>query len=69
MDKPLCVLYIRYSTLGQSEGTSAERQLEYAKKYADTHDLLLDDNSIYRDLGMSQPFQESMLTTVNLEYF
>jgi len=53
MEKPLCISYIRFSSLAQSEGSSVERQLELSRKYAEEHDLILDDKLSYRDLGKS----------------
>ena len=44
--------YVRFSSLKQKHGASADRQLEAATKYAHTHDLIL-DTSTYKDLGVS----------------
>ncbi|ACM18967.1 resolvase-like serine recombinase [Geotalea daltonii FRC-32] len=53
MGKPLCISYIRFSNVSQSDGSSVERQLELSQKYAEEHGLILDDKLSYRDLGRS----------------
>jgi DNA invertase Pin-like site-specific DNA recombinase len=49
---PRCYSYARFSSEKQSEGSSLERQLDAATKYAHTHGLVLDP-SRYTDLGVS----------------
>lgn len=53
MSKPLCIAYIRFSSVIQKEGASLERQLEKCLRYAEKHHLDLNENDIYRDLGKS----------------
>ena len=53
MERPLCISYIRFSSISQSDGSSLERQVELSRKYAEEHNLSLDDTLSYRDLGKS----------------
>ena len=43
--------YVRFSTLGQADGDSLNRQLSAAEAFAEAHDLELD--TTYRDTGVS----------------
>ncbi|NVN90448.1 MAG: recombinase family protein [Desulfuromonadales bacterium] len=45
--------YIRFSTPEQSKGDSHRRQQQKAKEYALQHNILLDENLTFRDLGRS----------------
>jgi DNA invertase Pin-like site-specific DNA recombinase len=44
--------YVRFSTKGQADGASLNRQLKSAREYAAKNNLQLDDSS-YQDLGVS----------------
>ncbi|HEY9074270.1 MAG TPA: recombinase family protein, partial [Desulfobaccales bacterium] len=45
--------YIRFSTPGQEEGDSLRRQTEQSEKYAQAHNLTLDDSLRLQDRGIS----------------
>jgi len=45
--------YIRFSTKAQIEGDSENRQLEATKKFCKENDLILDESTTLRDLGLS----------------
>lgn len=45
--------YIRFSSLKQRAGTSIDRQLEYAKRWAAEHGMVLDESLTMRDEGLS----------------
>ena len=45
--------YVRFSDPEQEKGHSLERQMTYAKGYADRHNLLLDESLTMRDEGLS----------------
>jgi len=45
--------YLRFSTPEQMKGDSLWRQLELARAYASAHDLALDEELSFRDLGVS----------------
>jgi DNA invertase Pin-like site-specific DNA recombinase len=45
--------YVRFSTPNQGRYDSVRRQIALAGKYADEHDLSLDDSLSFRDLGVS----------------
>ena len=45
--------YIRFSTAEQAKGDSFRRQTELAERYAATHNLQLDRELTFRDLGIS----------------
>lgn len=45
--------YLRFSTPEQSKGDSFRRQTENAKRYAELHDLELDETLTFQDLGVS----------------
>ena len=45
--------YVRFSKPIQKEGDSLDRQMAYAKKYAEEHNLILDDSLSMRDEGLS----------------
>ena len=50
---PKAYSYIRFSTPEQSKGDSYRRQLEMARRYADSHGLELDETLTFEDLGVS----------------
>ncbi|WP_164757588.1 MULTISPECIES: recombinase family protein [unclassified Mesorhizobium] len=45
--------YVRFSTPEQAAGDSLRRQTDKAAKYAAKHNLILDDKTTFRDLGLS----------------
>ena len=45
--------YIRFSSAEQANGHSMDRQMDYAKKYAETNNLLLDESLTMKDEGLS----------------
>jgi DNA invertase Pin-like site-specific DNA recombinase len=45
--------YVRFSSAPQEKGDSLRRQTEYSRRYAEKHDLDLDDTLNLRDLGLS----------------
>lgn len=45
--------YLRFSAAKQAAGASAARQSEYARRWADDHNMLLDDTLSMRDEGLS----------------
>ncbi len=45
--------YLRFSTPEQAVGDSRRRQIELARRYADAHDLDLDETLTFHDLGVS----------------
>lgn len=49
---PVAYSYVRFSSAQQRLGASLARQLELARHYAHTHDLVLDEHS-YKDMGIS----------------
>ena len=49
--QPFVISYARYSSAGQREGTSLERQAEYAQRWADANGMEL--NKTLRDQGVS----------------
>ena len=49
--QPFVISYARYSSTAQREGTSLERQAEYAQRWADAHGMTL--NTTLRDQGIS----------------
>ncbi|WP_250532393.1 recombinase family protein [Caballeronia sp. ATUFL_F1_KS39] len=51
--KPRVYSYLRFSNMRQKAGTSMERQLEYATKWATERGLELDTNLVMRDEGRS----------------
>ncbi|MBC8748784.1 MULTISPECIES: recombinase family protein [Paraburkholderia] len=50
--------YTRFSSLKQAAGTSAERQAEYAAKWAASHSLEQDESLTMRDEGLSAYHQK-----------
>jgi len=52
-NKPKAYSYIRFSTTEQERGDSLRRQESEAKKYAEEHGLILDENQQFKDLGKS----------------
>lgn len=50
---PKVFSYLRFSDPKQAAGSSAERQLDYAKRWAAEHGLALDDTLTLRDEGLS----------------
>jgi DNA invertase Pin-like site-specific DNA recombinase len=53
MPKAKAYSYIRFSTPDQIKGDSLRRQTEQSKKYAEDHELELDERFSLRDLGIS----------------
>lgn len=51
--RPRAYSYVRFSTPEQSAGDSLRRQTDKAVKYAAQHNLILDDKTTFRDLGVS----------------
>lgn len=49
---PRCYSYVRFSSEKQRHGSSLDRQIEAATRYAHNHSLVL-DTSTYKDLGVS----------------
>lgn len=45
--------YLRFSTPEQAKGDSRRRQMESSARYADLHDLVIDDTLTFHDLGVS----------------
>ena len=45
--------YIRFSTPEQAKGHSLDRQMTYAREYAEKHNLVLDESLTMRDEGLS----------------
>src|SRR5690242_10265041 len=45
--------YLRFSTPEQLKGDSFRRQLDAARRYAEQHGLVLDEELTFRDLGVS----------------
>jgi DNA invertase Pin-like site-specific DNA recombinase len=45
--------YLRFSTPEQMKGDSLRRQTELARRYADQHGLMLDEDLTFQDLGVS----------------
>ena len=50
--------YIRFSTPEQAKGHSLQRQLSYAREYAEKHNLVLDESLTLRDEGLSAYHQK-----------
>ena len=51
--RPRAYSYLRFSTPEQAAGDSRRRQTELAERYAKAHDLDLDDQLTFHDLGVS----------------
>src|SRR5437016_4128721 len=51
--RPRAYSYLRFSTPEQAAGDSRRRQTELADRYARAHDLELDDQLTFHDLGVS----------------
>ena len=51
--RPKVYSYIRFSTPEQAKGHSLDRQLDYAKSYAEQNDMVLEDRLTMRDEGLS----------------
>lgn len=51
--RPLVISYARFSSAGQAEGTSLQRQLENAEKYAAANGLVIDHKHSLSDAGVS----------------
>lgn len=51
--KPLVYSYLRFSDVRQAAGSSAERQIAYAERWAQSHDMALDEQLSLRDEGLS----------------
>ncbi|UXS04535.1 recombinase family protein [Agrobacterium tumefaciens] len=51
--RPMAYSYIRMSSKRQIKGDSLRRQLELSKKYAEDHNLHLDESSMVADKGVS----------------
>lgn len=60
--------YLRFSTIEQSKGDSARRQLEASEKYAADHGLELDTSLTLHDLGISA-FDKTNITKGQLGAF
>lgn len=56
--EPRVYSYIRFSSPSQADGTSIERQSEYAAKWAAQHGYKLDDTLTLRDEGLSAYHQK-----------
>lgn len=56
--KGLVYSYLRFSDPKQSTGSSTDRQLAYAKKWASEHGLQLDSSLTLRDEGLSAYHQQ-----------
>lgn len=52
MRSPKAYSYVRFSTPKQAQGDSYRRQLQHARDYCLTHNLVLDDKAI-EDFGVS----------------
>src|SRR3954468_1679865 len=52
-EKPLLISYTRFSSPEQALGDSERRQIEAAKRYANEHQLKLDDKLTLIDRGLS----------------
>lgn len=50
--------YLRFSAAKQADGSSTARQTEYAKKWAEEHNLVLDESLSMRDEGLSAYHQK-----------
>jgi DNA invertase Pin-like site-specific DNA recombinase len=50
---PIAYSYIRFSTIEQKKGDSLRRQTELSKRYAEQHNLTLDNSLHLHDLGLS----------------
>lgn len=50
--------YIRFSSPQQAKGDSLARQTAYARRYAEEHDLVLDETLTMRDQGLSAYHQD-----------
>ncbi|WP_232312140.1 recombinase family protein [Achromobacter spanius] len=51
--KPIVYSYLRFSDPKQAAGSSADRQIEYAKRWASEHGMALDASLSLRDEGLS----------------
>ncbi|WP_254240931.1 recombinase family protein [Achromobacter insolitus] len=51
--KPIVYSYLRFSDPKQAAGSSADRQIEYAKRWASEHGMALDSSLSLRDEGLS----------------
>lgn len=58
MDKPRVYSYLRFSDPKQAAGSSADRQTEYARRWAAERDLVLDESLSMRDEGLSAYHQK-----------
>jgi len=54
--------YLRFSAAKQADGASTARQTEYAKKWADENNLVLDESLNMRDEGLSAYHQKHIQT-------
>lgn len=50
--------YLRFSSLKQATGTSIDRQLDYAQRWAAEHGMVLDESLTMRDEGLSAYHQK-----------
>ena len=50
---PKIYSYIRFSSPEQAKGHSLDRQMDYAKEYAEANDMLLDESLTMKDEGLS----------------
>src|SRR5437867_263377 len=53
MTRPKAYSYVRFSTPEQMRGDSLRRQTRKAEVYAAAHDLVLDNELTFQDLGVS----------------
>ncbi|MCP1289804.1 recombinase family protein [Chromobacterium sp. S0633] len=53
MENPRVYSYLRFSDPRQSDGSSADRQIQYASRWAAEHNLHLDERLSLRDEGLS----------------
>ena len=52
-NKPIAISYTRFSTPEQEKGDSRRRQEKEAEDYAEKHNLTLDEDLKFKDLGIS----------------
>lgn len=52
--------YLRFSDPKQAAGSSADRQLEYARRWAEAHGMVLDESLSMRDEGLSAYHQRHL---------
>lgn len=62
MDMRKVYSYLRFSNVKQARGSSIDRQLEYARRWAAEHGLTLDESLTMRDEGLSAFHQKHVKT-------